>query len=102
MGNTINIGNSAGSVVIGGSVHGGTVAASGKTGQVTVFDTATELLQKVPDEAARSSIGHAIEGMRAAAGTPSFAQRYKEFVSTAEEHISIFANALGPLANLVL
>ena len=101
MGNTINIGNSTGSVVVGGSVTGGILVASGKTGKVTVFDTATQLLAQVPDEAARASIGQALEAMRGSVGTPSFAQRYKEFVSSASEHISIFANVLGPLAALV-
>ena len=101
MSNTINIGNSTGSVVIGGSVKGGTVIASGQTSEVTVLETAKELLQKVPDEAARTNIGQAIEEMRGSVGTPSFAQRYKEFVSSASEHISIFANVLGPLAALM-
>lgn len=101
MGNTINIGNGSNSVVIGGSVvRSSVVASGGGTVDLTVFDTAKELLETVQDKEARANIGHALKGMRAAVGTPSFAERYKEFVSSASGHLTIFSTVLGALANL--
>lgn len=100
MGNTINIGNGSNSVVIGGSVVRSSVVASGGAVDLTVFDTAKELLETVQDKEARASIGHALKGMRAAVGTPSFAARYKEFVSSASGHLTIFSTVLGALASL--
>lgn len=101
MGNKVKIGNSSNSVVIGGSaIRSSVVAAGGGSVDLTVFDTAKELLETVQDKEARESIGHALTGMRAAVGTPSFAERYKEFVSSASGHLTIFSTVLEALAKL--
>ena len=57
---------------------------------------------EIADVQLRETLMHSVGAMEAAAGTRTFADRYKDFIALAADHISVFAPFLPALTQLLV
>jgi hypothetical protein len=58
--------------------------------------------ESIADDRARQQVASAIDGMESTVGTPSFSDRYKEFIGGAADHMTVLAPFLPALSQLLL
>lgn len=60
------------------------------------------IASSIPDPSLNASLVRYVGEMEKTAGTPGFAQRYKDFISLAADHLSVFAPFLPALSQLLI
>lgn len=74
---------------------------SGTLGNSSVFNDLRQVLNNVPDEGKRAKLIASVEEMEKAQQTPSFGQKYKEFISLAADHLALITPFLPALTLLL-
>jgi len=66
-----------------------------------IFDQLKELLAKIKDENDRNNISKAITEMENSVGTKDFNYKYKDFMATIADHITVFGPLAAALASMI-
>ena len=68
-----------------------------------LFDSLRSVIREsLEDESVGEHLLQQVDAMQAAVGTKTFAERYKEFVSVAADHMALIAPFLPALTQLLL
>ena len=72
-----------------------------ETNDLKIFQDLKDIASKIENESERINVIESIEAMEAEAGKEKFADKYKNFISTAANHMTLFAPFIPPLTELI-
>ena len=100
--NSINTGDVVGSNVVNGPISGSTVIAQGPAAAShPVFDDLRKALPAVADAHERAALEGRIAAMERGRGQPGFKAAYKDFMSLASNHVTVFGVFFAALSQLL-
>lgn len=100
MSSEINIGSASASVIIGGSVTGGSVSASAQH-DLGVFGPLKEEVNNLQDSDQKEKIRVALHDFQCSVGSPRVADFHDRFVSLAAGYITLTQPVLAALRSLL-
>ena len=100
--NSITNGDVIGSNVVNGSISNSTVTAQGQAASNhPVFDDMRKALPAVADPRERTALEGKIAEMERSRGQPGFKAAYKEFMSLASNHVTVFGVFVAALSQFL-